>query len=362
MRFILVFIFKAQISKVIWLLNLLVTFALDLFSKQGKIGTGETILVYRNDGLGDFFLTLPAIRLLLGVGGVRFMCKDSYHNLLNLDGLMYVSADIVCSRKIITLYSILRRCNHVVMFRDNHLLHLTSLLAGCCIHTRANFRRLLSTPERRRMCESASHLRQVEKACDFSDSFSCLGSNFDYNVVYMDQFSRYNKILVVPGAQNPLRQPSIEGLSELCKLFAHDHVQFRIIRYQEPRKYIDTLTESLNGDISIKVIQNLSQDEYVGQFRWPQLVISADSSAQHIASYFDIPSIVLFGPNRPLVWGPWASSSRSAVIQNVNCPFYPCDQKRCYIKRPCIGNIQAEFIKNCIIDQKGVKSISQRKR
>lgn len=47
-----------------------------------------------------------------------------------------------------------------------------------------------------------------------------------------------------------------------------------------------------------------------GVVKGAELAITNDSGIMHLASYFDIPTIALFGPTDPALYGPWSSRSR----------------------------------------------------
>ena len=46
------------------------------------------------------------------------------------------------------------------------------------------------------------------------------------------------------------------------------------------------------------------------------LFVGNDSGPAHIAAAFSVPSIVLFGPSKPAIWGPWQTESEVIVEQS----------------------------------------------
>jgi ADP-heptose:LPS heptosyltransferase len=49
---------------------------------------------------------------------------------------------------------------------------------------------------------------------------------------------------------------------------------------------------------------NLSLGEFAATIAAARLVVSADTGAAHLASAYSTPSVVLFGPAPPEIWGP----------------------------------------------------------
>ena len=69
--------------------------------------------------------------------------------------------------------------------------------------------------------------------------------------------------------------------------------------------------------------------EYCSLIAAADLVISADTAAVHIASAFDTPVVGLYGPNTPLLYGPWGRNSRALYAS------FPCS--------PCITNFNSKI-------------------
>jgi ADP-heptose:LPS heptosyltransferase len=59
------------------------------------------------------------------------------------------------------------------------------------------------------------------------------------------------------------------------------------------------------------------------------ITVAADTLAVHVASYYDRPVIGLFGPNTPLLYGPWSKKS-NALFAGLSCS-------------PCITNFNDKF-------------------
>lgn len=80
-------------------------------------------------------------------------------------------------------------------------------------------------------------------------------------------------------------------------------------------------------DVSAK----LSITEFISLLAVSDLLISADTAPVHIASSLSIPVVGLYGPNTPLLYGPWSDKSL-AFYKEFNCS-------------PCITNYNAKLNK-----------------
>ena len=58
-------------------------------------------------------------------------------------------------------------------------------------------------------------------------------------------------------------------------------------------------------------------------FRRCRVVVGADNGALHLAAAVDAPSVALFGPSDPAVYGPWGDPERHRVVASP-WPTAPC--------------------------------------
>ena len=81
----------------------------------------------------------------------------------------------------------------------------------------------------------------------------------------------------------------------------------------------------MNGIPHKKDISNLcgkmSFLEFSDLIKRSDLVVSADTSSIHIASYFSVPVAGLYGPNTPALYGPWGEKS---IFFYEKLPCSPC--------------------------------------
>ncbi len=107
-------------------------------------------------------------------------------------------------------------------------------------------------------------------------------------------------------------------------------------------------TELINGiqkgmstpSLSLAGKTNLRQLAYV--LRQSQLAITHDSGVMHLASYFDVPVVALFGPTNPGASAPW-SKKATFVHRNENCP--RCHEpKKLDVAHTCMAAIPPEDV------------------
>jgi ADP-heptose:LPS heptosyltransferase len=132
-----------------------------------------------------------------------------------------------------------------------------------------------------------------------------------------------------------LRRWPVQRFSELANRLI-DAYQTKIIftglsserqLINEAKQYIENKDKSYIIDTG----GQLTFKQFVSIIQMSDLVISGDTSAVHIASYFLVPVIGLYGPNTPILYGPWNQNSMY-FYENLTCS-------------PCITNYNAKINK-----------------
>jgi heptosyltransferase III len=84
--------------------------------------------------------------------------------------------------------------------------------------------------------------------------------------------------------------------------------------------------------VSNTLLQNLSLTEVAEELRHCRAFIGNDSGITHIAAYWGTPTVALFGPTDPLVWGP--VGRRVVILQKPELADISVDDvKGCYERR-----------------------------
>lgn len=82
------------------------------------------------------------------------------------------------------------------------------------------------------------------------------------------------------------------------------------------------------------------------------LFIGNDSGPTHISSTFDIPSIVLYGPNHPSFCLPWKTKNSMVINKHLSCS--PCQKRECPLgHHECMRQIKPQEVIEAIERQLG---------
>jgi ADP-heptose:LPS heptosyltransferase len=86
-----------------------------------------------------------------------------------------------------------------------------------------------------------------------------------------------------------------------------------------------------NKDKALDVSGTLDFGQYISLIKLSDLVISADTASVHLAACFSVPVASFYGPNTPLLYGPWSGKS-IYFYKGLSCS-------------PCITNYNAKLNK-----------------
>jgi ADP-heptose:LPS heptosyltransferase len=122
------------------------------------------------------------------------------------------------------------------------------------------------------------------------------------------------------------------------------HLGFKIILLIGPaeREYLGSGLELMRSSNPVWA-ENLSLIHVASLLERCQCYIGADSGITHLAAAVGIPTIALFGPTDPRIWGP--RGEKVAILRkNVSCsPCAPEDLERCDHRR-CLDLIPVEEV------------------
>jgi len=149
------------------------------------------------------------------------------------------------------------------------------------------------------------------------------------------------KVLVHPGARNPLRQWDAEKFAYLCDALSDTCRTFLIAGpdegaiLKEVLRYMKTQPEIC--------LNNLSLYEFAALCELCDIFIGNDSGPIHIASAKTF-TIGIYGPNLPELAGPW--TQKKLIFDPGPLPCRPCRQDRCsnIESKACISRIKPEEV------------------
>ncbi len=135
----------------------------------------------------------------------------------------------------------------------------------------------------------------------------------------------------------------------------------------EERRYLDDLVATgLQGQ---RVDGQLSLAETADLLRLAHLYVGPDTATTHLAAACGTPTLALFGPTDPVIWGPTPRSDQRdryqrvaplqrrgnvLLVQNPNLDFVPCQQECCERHREsrsdCLDQLAADRVVNAVED------------
>lgn len=195
--------------------------------------------------------------------------------------------------------------------------------------------------------KKSRHLARLRSIHDFRQeaipqSIFIRPQDQDYIELILGRIAPQQKIVVIsPGAANEWKRWTKQGFAQVSdwltdefkvKLVFVGDVNDRIIS-EEIYALMRNKPLDLCGKTSLKQLAFLLQKA--------SLVISCDSAIMHLASYFNLPTVAIFGPTDPLKYGPW--SEKSFILQGkVDCS--PCEKSGCSQNHDCMEAIKPEQV------------------
>lgn len=148
-------------------------------------------------------------------------------------------------------------------------------------------------------------------------------------------------IVIAPCAADLGKSWSVENFFKLSKeLQKIKHFNIVFIGSVDDNQIIDTLMNDLDKDcINLSGQTNLVQTCEL--IKRSICIITNDSGPMHMAGYFNVPTIALFGPTNPDNYGPWSEKTQ-LVHQNKDCK--RCQQKESSLPHTCMSNIQVNDV------------------
>lgn len=151
------------------------------------------------------------------------------------------------------------------------------------------------------------------------------------------------KIGIHPGAGKRLRLWSNTSFAHLADRIIEEYSAsiFLITRPQDTSIVIEIL-KNMEHFHQVKVIETNISD-LMALIKVLDLFIGLDSGPVHIAAAFNIPTVVLFGPQNPELCRPYHKACEVVIKDGFACR--PCDQIHCFKKNcTCMQAIEVEDV------------------
>jgi ADP-heptose:LPS heptosyltransferase len=120
-------------------------------------------------------------------------------------------------------------------------------------------------------------------------------------------------IVVHPGAKDPARRWPPERFAEVARKLANQVV---VTGNESERPLAEAVAQQANLAPGAVLAGRLDLAELAALVAGARLVISNDTGVGHLATAYGTPSVVLFGPTDPSVWGPPAHRRQHRPLWN----------------------------------------------
>ncbi|MDD5005173.1 MAG: glycosyltransferase family 9 protein [Candidatus Omnitrophica bacterium] len=145
-------------------------------------------------------------------------------------------------------------------------------------------------------------------------------------------------IVVSPGARSRTKRWQKEGFIQVCRELLKNCCVILI-----GDKDDGAITQEINRELDNRCIDLAGKtdlSEVMAILKSAKLVICNDSGILHIASYFNKPTLAIFGPTDENKFGPWSEIS-AVVRKNTICS--PCQKDNCTNGYRCLRNISPQL-------------------
>ena len=111
-------------------------------------------------------------------------------------------------------------------------------------------------------------------------------------------------VLLHPGSGGKQKLWAVAGwLSVINKLSAHSHIRFALLQGPADADIVQHLRSQLESS-SLIPVDNWQLGKLAALMREADLYLGSDSGITHLAAACGTPTIALFGPTDPQIWGP----------------------------------------------------------
>ena len=156
---------------------------------------------------------------------------------------------------------------------------------------------------------------------------------------------RHERFAVVhPSPRWRYKRWTDEGWRALVKHLQRRVAKVLITGAPDPgeRRYLDGL--ALSGERVVRVDGQLRLAEVADLLRFATLYVGPDTAMTHLAAACGTPTLALFGPTDPVIWGPMGNGTerrpyqrvaplqrrdRVLLVQNADLPCVPCQLEGC---------------------------------
>jgi len=311
----------------------------------------KNILVITLSNIGDAILTLPVLDILKDqfedakinvIASERSACV--FEDNPDIAWLIVYNKDWLLKDKIKFILSL--RKNNYDLIVDLRNTYLPFFLKG------KNKTSVFSHLTNKKSHMSSKHIQVLKTVLDkgslnipsnhkaflvLKQDIAHVSSLLESNNILENQF-----IVIAPGARSHLKRWPEDKFTQLCDMIiedlktdvvlvgdVNDSVICRRVLFNSKHDFLD-----LSGKTTLRQLAALLLKA--------KLLITNDSATLHLASYFNVPVLAIFGPTDENKYGPWSDKSLVAK-KNINCR--PCSEAECKLSSvDCLYNLSAEEV------------------
>lgn len=286
----------------------------------------KTFLIFAKPAIGDILLATPlihSIRCSEPSAVIDVMCHPGQEGILegnpDVDNIVLIPEKPTLGELFSIVRKLFRKYDVAITNAADDRVHLYLLLFGK--------KRLSVTtvggPHWKRWITYASVMDDAHTmhALVRNNSLgNCLGYRSDYQVVaprpmdtserspLLDQILQSNQPYAVlhPEARLPYKRWTVGGWQDVMT-FMHEHGMQCYLTggtSAEEHAYLETLLRDAPGSVS-NIAGCLRFAEVAEVLRGCTVYVGIDTVNSHLAAALGVPTIVLFGPENPVRWGPW---------------------------------------------------------
>jgi heptosyltransferase II len=156
---------------------------------------------------------------------------------------------------------------------------------------------------------------------------------------------RARYVVVAPGAADGGKRWGADGFAELCEGLAQNY-SLRIVFVGDQNESVvadEVISKMRSPAVNLCGQTSLTQMAVV--LKKSCLAVGNDSASMHMASYLEIPTIVIFGPTNPKHYGP---TCRQHLIVEKKSSCLACQKIEGEKEHSCLKEVKAEEILNAI--------------